>query len=228
MAADCLAYLNSTSPNDPIKRPASANEPPEALEPNDQNDQAVQVVQANQANKIRSRRYSVAGASMFSINNEVVESGGDYFGRVARGSYSVQCNESNIASNASIGSIEPSKSQTPAEEPNAVAAIVQNVVLIEPKGSKDGNDENIQHIQLPEPSELETIGTSAGAMAVTTVEIRPSETHIASSATNAINIVPIFNNFDPFRRLPNLPFALKGRKRLNSMFEPELPSIFEE
>lgn len=33
------------------------------------------------------------------------------------------------------------------------------------------------------------------------------------------------NNFDPFRRLPNVPFAMCGRKRRNSMLELYRPSL---
>lgn len=57
------------------------------------------------------------------------------------------------------------------------------------------------------------------------VEDDGENTSVEIPASVRSNDFSPINNFDPFRRLSNVPFAMGGRKRRNSMFEMYVPAL---
>lgn len=247
MGADCVAYLNSTAPNAPngpnVETPPEPDEsaqPAEPAEPLDGPALPAPVEAVDHSKKLKERRTSIAGGSLFSIHGNVVETGADYFLKIPRATGATSAtiepieravlpppkrNESNESEQ-----LVPLESRFPdAHHAHGPTAIVEIVVVANPANEPNAtNDTNgsisNERNETPKQSAPSSSASSNG----------PDGSNVAAVATKsrkndqpaAVTAVPmILNNFDPFRRLPDIPFAIQGRRRRNSMFELYKPSL---
>lgn len=205
MGADCIDYLNATKTN--------AETPPPT--PAERLDGPTSPAPVEKPNQIKERRSSVAGGSLFSIHNNVIEAGADYFLKIPR------------ATSVAVKNAVP--------QPTKSIAMV-----VTANGPNDTNDTNGINIETTEQL-ADSVNMVNGSLSQSPDgPAGPDVIDVPTVATvNLVNedaavvspVAMILNNFDPFRRLPNIPFAIKGRKRRNSMFElynPSLDSILEE
>lgn len=181
MPADCIAYLEKVKSKKEKER---------------------------QANSAPQRRMSVAGVPLFSINDEVIESSGDYFERIPRPSVSAINGPPIIA--PTDNSLQNAERTT--------TTIESEISSKENVAAESISNESEQMDLVDEPKV--TVGNNAlpveEAENSTTAEA-PASNNVADGVS--VGRLSIVNNFDPFRRLPNVPFAMVGRIRRSSMFE---------
>lgn len=235
MGADCLAYLNSTAPTAPNAPNVQAPpEPAESAQPLDGPAlpaPPAPVEAVDQSKKLKERRTSIAGGSLFSIHGNVVETGADYFLKIPRATGATSAtiepieravlpppkrNESNESEQ-----LVPLESRFPdAHGPTAIVEMV--VAANEPNATNDTNGRiSSERNETPKQSAPSSSASSDGPDVAAVATKNPK-----NDEPTAVPAVPIIlNNFDPFRRLPDIPFAIQGRRRRNSMFEFYKPSL---
>lgn len=218
MKYDVLAYLESTKPTEP---PAPSDSPES------------QSNEANKANKDHNRRASVAGGQLFSIENNIVESSTDYFQPIIRLGAVLAENHIDdvaIATIEDIGTIATNN----VECVEAAEPIEKNV------GENIESDTNIpiQNTNLSDSSESSNSSETVEADKNANVRKFPALDQLVQSVQSSDIIAVIgesaescstrptgLTTINPFRRLPNVPFAICGRKRSSSMFELYRPSL---
>lgn len=195
---DALAYLQSTKPNCSIE---------------------------NGSKKTLKRRASVAGGGLFSVQNRVQETGFDYLPRVLPNKRfgSISNNANNILNIPNVS--------------NGVAIAIRSTTYNEKHG---GNSERIQNDQNELNGEANTLKSNNGikglqpsnATTIAMTSIANEENEIENFVQNVRNSSidslapipsPIHNDFNPSRRLPNVPFS--KRPRANSLFDSRRPSL---
>lgn len=153
----------------------------------------------------RNRRNSLVGASLFSVNNNVEEHSFDFLQKIQR-----PC----------ALQMEPTE---PMEQVQQVAkkSNVPDLLAItkNPVASNVGVQDTQDQVKSSQSGQIIRCNSSnvSGAPAV---------------SVNESNKTMVLNNFDPFRRLPNPPFMVRGRVRAQSVDcvpsrRPSLSTIFE-
>lgn len=174
------------------------------------------------------RRNSVIGHGLYSVNNRVLEKATDFLEKVPRMENLMLSNETTVID------VEPSEPSC--SSPDAIV----------PAGKNDGQMKSVpalMKISVGENGANEAPGINEQPSCSTTMNIAPANIAFGrmKNVTALLKITQVgesgskesveYNDFCPFRRLPNVPFAINGRPRGRSKsmdtYKPSLETVFE-
>lgn len=220
--AETLSRLKKTEPKKQLQKP----------------DQTKPLTgQQNSRPNIGNRRMSVAGTSLFSVNQRVVENAVDFLEKVPRENAIIKNNPNPKVQKSSLVNIV-------SEKECGVSGVSNEAVFS--SNYENGEivtscivDDVTSIVNFSENSDSANEGTE-----LQTTKSVPALLPLSKSIENKnVEVVPVkvtqgpsvFNNFCPFRRLANVPFALGGRPRRNrsksvdyyASIPPPLETLFE-
>lgn len=217
--AETLAWLKKTEPKKQVQKP----------------DQTKPLNgQQNSRPNNGNRRMSVAGTSLFSVNERVVENAVDFLKKVPRENAIIKTIPNLKVQEAplvnTVSQIECSfsnEANVPSNEKNGeivTSCVVDEVTSIENFG--DNSDLANKETQFQTAKSLPALLPLSKSIEKKNAEVVP---------VKVIQMPLVFNNFCPFRRLANVPFALGGRPRRDrsksvdyyASVPPPLETLFE-
>lgn len=242
-SAESLTWLNENDVDETIKDPEGPKEV------NDQPDTSSNI------NKIgHRRRMSVIGCGLFSVNKNIVEKGTDFLEKVPRTNNNVIQQPKSAASVKPVanvcagldllGQYESSDSETEFGDGENVAPDDEISGAANQPSLNDAIDEissSISNVAISQAESVISRGKTLplllplvnNAELIDSIDRRMPRVN-ADSASGTVELPQLFNDFCPFRRLPNLPFVINGRPRnrsqsvdCNNSRRPPLETLFE-
>lgn len=153
---------------------------------------------ANPSNNPPKRRMSVSGQGLYSVNNQVRETGFDYLPKVPK----------TVASNSGIMAVQVVASTSTSGMNNSLAA---QAGVITPTSTSTSGD-----IETDIDTDIEISHTFAEQSEPSTEASPAKKLCLDSVAVNAPNArLQLHNHFNPFLRMPNQPFGTKRNRAIS-------------
>lgn len=179
--------------------------------------------------RTRNRSASVAGGGLFSINNRIREAGFDYFPPVLSNVVNNLARNAPDMATITTAMVSTSKNNDVSNNTNAHDANVGTISIAANKTNDNNSTPSTSNIENNEIAGIDSNDTQNETSETNDDDDGNDMESFKENVMNIQNVIPLHNNFDPYRRLPNVPFNRK--QRANSLFErsrPSLSSITEE
>lgn len=184
--------------------------------------QAVEQVPQNQSSessglpvRIIQRRASVAGRSLFNVNNVTRETGWDFLPKVDIQNLSGHVVRQNHNENFKTAEMDQEMVSQEAKSGHEIGESSGVLVRSDHEQSKNFETAEMdQEIATQEVPVAHDIGESFGNA---DHSVREQSENDVESRKFVEQMLKVCNNFQPFLRLPNPPFALNGRRRAKSV-----------